>query len=967
MEPERQCPNCGRPVRPDAPGGLCPACLIKAGLESCQDQPVSTSRVAFEPPSIGQLNGLFPQLEILELVGTGGMGAVYKARQPDLDRLVAIKILPPQVSEEPGFAERFTREARALARLTHPNIVAVHDYGQSGGYHYLIMEYVDGVNLRQLQRSGRLSAREALAIVPQICDALQYAHDEGIVHRDIKPENILIDRKGRVKIADFGLAKILGQVQDLTLTAEGHIMGTPHYMAPEQVEHPTEVDHRADIYSLGVVFYEMLTGELPLGKFQPPSKKVQVDVRLDEVVLRALEKEPQRRYQHASQVKTDVETIASTRPAPAVQDGSAAAEPSAQLEAWRKGLLWYGFGASAIGLPVGLALQLPLVWGLSLAGLAICTFRLSLLKGQSEDAESAGQGPKSAGQRPAGTTRSWLGFPLVEEQDGKPVVLWASVAVAWIVSWGILSLAIPLLWMTVGKELNRFTSLPACLGIGALLSVLSVAVGIWRAKRAVAAGLVFERDPPRRQRTVTAQQFLGGSLFIILPTLAMWFVLFGHRLLSVDLDADVQFYSGGFGLPMSAAVGALLAWLSQIVLPQRNQTTPETATAAAKRWSRLAIGAIASLVISLPLGGGAAVMVQLILQETSWNPSGREAAILMALLGGAGLTAVCATLLGIEALRRIRRSAGLLKGRTAAIAAAWFWPCFLAGQVLLAGVGSLFAEHEVLVTGRVTDAFTGKPIAGGRVDDNRYGAGPARSPQQAWTDANGYYELSTWYEEHTIAASAPGYQPSLKTLFTRPFGRATRVQMDFALQPLDPFGPETVVTLNDIDDARGSDLLDLDAGRTLDLEPDFQKWPREQRSQWLTDKGVDLMLDHVGQWGLMTPQGNPTKLVLVDNAAWEDLGRDQFERELGRVNPVVQTLNVPEATVYLVDTNAAPPLTFAFATANGARGLLQVTEWAENPNCMRIRFKHASFSAPGSAKRDGLRFPAKGDQVHRTR
>ena len=178
------------------------------------------------------------------------------------------------------------------------------------------MEYVDGPNLRQLERAGKLSPREALQIVPQICEALQYAHDEGIVHRDIKPENVLVDKKGRVKIADFGLAKILGrEPQDFRLTGAGQVMGTPHYMAPEQVEHPQDVDHRADIYSLGVVFYEMLTGELPLGKFAPPSRKVQVDVRLDEVVLHALEKEPERRYQHASQVKSDVETIV-THPGP---------------------------------------------------------------------------------------------------------------------------------------------------------------------------------------------------------------------------------------------------------------------------------------------------------------------------------------------------------------------------------------------------------------------------------------------------------------------------------------------------------------------------------------------------------------------------------------------------------------------------------------------------------------------------
>ena len=299
----------------DAPAGLCAACLLREGLVT--ETATGGGMPPFTPPSPAELAPHFPQLEILELVGRGGMGAVYKARQPVLDRLVALKILPPAKTQEPGFGERFNREARALARLSHPNVVAVHDFGQAGGYAYLLMEFVDGVNLRQLERAGRLSPRDALAIVPQVCDALQYAHDEGVVHRDIKPENILVDRRGRVKIADFGLARLLAvEPADERLTGEGQVMGTPHYMAPEQVEHPREVDHRADIFSLGVVFYELLTGELPLGKFPPPSRKVQIDVRLDDVVLRALEKEPARRYQQAGEVKTEVETIARTAPPP---------------------------------------------------------------------------------------------------------------------------------------------------------------------------------------------------------------------------------------------------------------------------------------------------------------------------------------------------------------------------------------------------------------------------------------------------------------------------------------------------------------------------------------------------------------------------------------------------------------------------------------------------------------------------
>ena len=180
------------------------------------------------------------------------MGAVYKARQPRLDRFVALKILAPEKQNDLQFAERFEREARALARLNHPNIVTVFDFGEVQGQFYLLMEFVDGLTLRQLLQTGKIAPAEALNIVPKICEALQFAHEQGIVHRDIKPENILLDKQGRVKIADFGIAKIAGlESKDFSLTGAKDVMGTPHYMAPEQVEKPQTVDHRADIYSLG--------------------------------------------------------------------------------------------------------------------------------------------------------------------------------------------------------------------------------------------------------------------------------------------------------------------------------------------------------------------------------------------------------------------------------------------------------------------------------------------------------------------------------------------------------------------------------------------------------------------------------------------------------------------------------------------------------------------------------------------
>jgi predicted Ser/Thr protein kinase len=334
MSTETTCPQCHVPLPPDAPVGLCPRCLIRsaAGLG---DPPPGAADVDF--PDIGDAADVarrLPQFEIIELLGKGGMGVVYKARQLQLDRLVALKILPPVDALTPDFVERFRREARALAKLNHPNIVHVYECGEQGGLYYFVMEFVDGTNLRTLLQAKRLTPAEALAIVPHVCDALEYAHEEGIIHRDIKPENLLIDKKGRVKIADFGLAKLLRrEAMDVTLTVSGTSLGTLRYMAPEQMEKPETVDHRADIYSLGVVIYEMLTGEIPMGRFAPPSERAQVDVKLDEIVLHALERDVERRYQHASEIKTDVERVTS-KPSPQATTGRVSeAPPSLQQRA----------------------------------------------------------------------------------------------------------------------------------------------------------------------------------------------------------------------------------------------------------------------------------------------------------------------------------------------------------------------------------------------------------------------------------------------------------------------------------------------------------------------------------------------------------------------------------------------------------------------------------------------------------
>ncbi|MHB1307740.1 MAG: serine/threonine-protein kinase, partial [Limisphaerales bacterium] len=344
-----QCPRCGNPIPAEAPQGLCPKCLIAEAMAT--PPPTEASPSGLRPPDLEAVAAAFPQLEVLELIGVGGMGCVFKARQPRLDRWVALKLLPQSLAANAAFAERFNREARLLARLSHPGIVAVHDFGQSGGFCYLLMEFVGGVNLRQAMRAGRFTPQQALGVVPGICDALQYAHGEGVLHRDIKPENILLDARGRVKIADFGIAKLIAGVggdptPDAALTASGAALGTPHYMAPEQIERPADVDHRADIYSLGVVLYEMLTGELPLGRFAAPSKKTPMDERVDEIVLRALAKERELRQQSAGEMKTEVEGVTSSasvpRVSPSAPPPASPAPPPLSIPAHLKPVLLIG-------------------------------------------------------------------------------------------------------------------------------------------------------------------------------------------------------------------------------------------------------------------------------------------------------------------------------------------------------------------------------------------------------------------------------------------------------------------------------------------------------------------------------------------------------------------------------------------------------------------------------------------------
>ncbi len=256
-----------------------------------------------------ELDALIPGYKFVEFIERGGMGAVYKAVQKSLNRTVAVKLLPQVHRNKESFAERFKREAHALALLNHPHIIAVHDFGETAdGQMYYAMEFVSGMDLQHLLKRAPPEPRQILKIITQVCEALQFAHERGIVHRDIKPANILIDERGNVKVADFGLAKVVGP-QSVDYTATGTTLGTPDYIAPEALDQDGKIDHRADIYSLGVMIYELFTGHVPKGVWEPPSVRSGADKGIDVIVSKAMQNNPEKRYQHVSDMTQVLEKL----------------------------------------------------------------------------------------------------------------------------------------------------------------------------------------------------------------------------------------------------------------------------------------------------------------------------------------------------------------------------------------------------------------------------------------------------------------------------------------------------------------------------------------------------------------------------------------------------------------------------------------------------------------------------------
>jgi serine/threonine protein kinase len=262
----------------------------------------------FIAPEAADLAPFFPGYEIQGLIATGGMGAVYCAMQKSLDRKVALKILPKEFSKDAAFCAGFESEAKAMARLNHPNLIGVYDFGEVNGMLYIMMEFVPGKSLYHSAHGIAISPTEVIRLVTGVCNGLAHAHENGIIHRDIKPSNILLDLQAQPKIGDFGLASpIERKIQ------EGEIIyGTPHYTAPEVVQAPHSVDYRADIFSVGVLLHELLTGKLPADDPRPASTICRCDPRFDTIIRRATQPIPAARYSSASQIASDLGMIAAS-------------------------------------------------------------------------------------------------------------------------------------------------------------------------------------------------------------------------------------------------------------------------------------------------------------------------------------------------------------------------------------------------------------------------------------------------------------------------------------------------------------------------------------------------------------------------------------------------------------------------------------------------------------------------------
>jgi tRNA A-37 threonylcarbamoyl transferase component Bud32 len=934
------CPRCGTTLPADSPQGLCPRCVLGVGLDTQTEATgeFGTHGTKIVPPPEAEVARRFPHLEILGCLGHGGMGVVYKARQSKLNRLVALKILAPEKGADPKFAERFLREAQALARLSHPNIVTVHDYGEADGMFFLLMEFVDGMTLRQLLSESRMKPEQALAIVPPICEALQFAHEQGVVHRDIKPENVLLDKQGRVKIADFGIAKLVGMEKPrAALTEERSVIGTPHYMAPEQVEKPTTVDHRADIYSLGVVFYEMLTGELPLGKFQPPSKKVQVDVRLDEVVLHALEKEPERRYQHASQVKTDVETIAAT-PLPRSSGRESAPSEAARLpaavdasrNAKEATIVFAGMGfflfLLAVVLELSRASVVPFKGFLILnciLGLVICALSLAgiwpfpspwfpepnfssrnLRRHKATAGSEAEQSPRFSRTAIVGAAWSPLFFIAA--------VLFLTVSTRVVVGPGNLPLG-PAWW----QVLLSFTLLPLGLTAPFGTTILgTVAISQIRQSRGRLYGL-------------------GLAVFdaLFFPLLLLDALIIGAGFIALRVHTSAQMAAQiARGPTVVSPVWASYWWLGLVVLgiivlvdwliiravwraankplEGKPSAAGETGAAAQSRPDSNGLGHFfAGRSWHLGILAGLALVAGLI----AWGVWERRSPV------------------SAEAVVRIEQK--LARELRDKLQEADFGVASVAVNIDPARRD----RAECVVSGLVK--FEGlRPQEPGiqRLYSEAHGGGTFRHEGGGLWAFSGSGALQRL--RFHVDASAQ------LTPIPKPFRYAepdAEHSSESWVKLASSFGPEREFTLTEFNNMDGREGLDLDTGTVLAQPKDLEQWSEAELAQWIKDQGVDLFVDHGpgGQWGLVTTTAAELKLANVTNDNRARITERELEETL--LSGPAPTHVPPRGIlkVYPLPKDSPTAMTLAFKTSSGSSGLLWIAGFTDHPRGVKIRYK----------------------------
>ena len=902
------CPACGTTLA----GGLCPRCLMADAAQATQALGTAPGGAL---PSQAEVAAAFPQLEIIELIGAGGMGNVWCARQPTLDRFVALKLLPASITErDPAFAERFAREGQLLARLHHPNIVTVHDSGRAGQFFYLIMEFVDGVNLRQAMRAGRFTAEQALAIVPKICDALQYAHEEGVLHRDIKPENILLDAKGRVKLVDFGIAKLMAQTdgapaggaapaQASSLTLGGTALGTPQYMAPEQMDRPADVDHRADIYSLGVVFYELLTGELPQGRFVPPSEKSEADPRVDGIVRQALEHERERRQGSVGELRTQVDTILN---APGVT-GPAVAAAMAQGIASR---------------------VLPRFSRTAILGFLFALLPLLMLAF-------------------AEVTQRMATHPVMPDgtiMPNKPALL---VSLSLLVASGLMGLAATILGWIAVAQIRRSGGglhgmwLAVLDGLLFPLLVLDYGFlfGLWKSVQNIFVKFYANpsvlNDPhvhsPLLTRLANVLQ-LHDETYIFVWSATSTVV---DLLIIQEVWRLVNRPPPGMGAATAAPWGA----------PARQPLVAPREPAAPARVSRSAIMGLfwAALCLPLPL-----IFLGLLSQVDErtmpwWVP------ILLGTLAVLGLTApIGATVAGWAAVRQIQRSAGRVCGLRLAVFDGLLFP-LLALDAFLGGLW-------IGLWGQVN----GFPVSPWVI--------PLTLVTAAWADA--WIIRRVWRAlsrspcaEPTPAPSSPWRTVGICLLALAGILTVIILALLFAPLPVSSsqaasgFGPDRECVLPE--PAVGAAcLLDFESGQFITPPKDLAGKLKlglpdigVEGVNWLRESGADAVVNVPNRESLRLFEGVAVSLSRNGGAPlkWEQFTREDVVAALGQAGWESGKRFVKSGHPFYA-TPATAPTALAFITREGSMGVMEIRGMSGNPRGLRIRYKllqgGARYTAP---------------------